>query len=70
MFIDEINNSTTNNNRENSSGCSEEIIPIAKYKSIDELKNKIREKMSTHEKVHNSICCISNRGSLISLSFK
>ena len=69
MFINEINN-TTNTIWEDTSDCSEEIIPISKYKSIDELKNKIREKISTHESYQDSVCCISNRGSLISLSFK
>ena len=70
MFINEINDSTTSKIWEDPSNCSEEIIPISRYKSIDELKNKIREKILSHESFHDSVCCISNRGSLISLSFK
>ena len=70
MFIDDILDNTKNDNWESATDCSEEVIPLTNYSSIDELKNKIREKILNHENFQDSLCCISNRGSLISLSFK
>ena len=50
--------------------CVEEKISIDRFKSIEELKSKIRQSITDHQNFSDKICQISQEGSFISLHYK
>ena len=51
----------------NKESCSQEVILIKNFSTVEDLKNKIKETINIHQK---RLCCISNQGNYISLSFR
>jgi len=50
--------------------CAEEKISIERFKSIEELKSRIRQSITDHQSFSDKICQISQEGSFISLHYK
>ena len=50
--------------------CVEDRISIERFKSIEELKSRIRQSITDHQNFSDKICQISQEGPFISLHYK
>ena len=56
-----------NTSKKRGTGCSEEIIFIKDFKSVEELKKDIRKRIASHKKCKY---IVQDKGEFISLLFK
>jgi len=50
--------------------CSEDLLPIGDYLSVEALKNEIRQKIQNRLRDNWNLCNISSQDGFISLSFR